>query len=59
MKSKDFVRKEKIKKNARDFKDLEEIREKQIVNHGINKEVQVIYPVKTDTYKKKETTDEE
>lgn len=57
MKSKDFVRKEKVKKNARDFKDLDEIREKQIVQHGVNKEVQVIYPVKTDTYKKEETNE--
>lgn len=34
------------KKSARDFKDLEEIKEKQIIKHGENKEVSVIYPVK-------------
>lgn len=37
------------KRNARDFKDLEELQEKKIYN--TNKEIQVIYPVKEEEKK--------
>lgn len=48
MANKDLINKDKIKnkkkRNARDFKDLEELKEKQVYKPG--QEISTIYPVK-------------
>lgn len=46
MANKELFNKDKKKRNAREFKDLEELKEKQIVKIGDNKEIAVIHPVK-------------
>ena len=51
MANKEYVNKDRKKNKPKDFKDLEELKEKQIIRHGDNKEVQVIYPVKEDKQK--------
>lgn len=45
MANKEYVNKDKKKKSSSDFKDLEELKEKQVVRHNENKEIMSIYPV--------------